>query len=214
MTIQAMICVLKKNSPGPVKGPDRRELLHLTDLEIVDLYWQRSGEAVMETQKKYGGYCYTIAFALLGNAQDAEECVNDTWLSAWNAMPQNRPARLAPFVGKITRFLSLDRFRSSQAQKRGGGELPLVLEELKGCVPSVPSAAQAVEDAELEQSINDFLHTLPARDCSVFLRRYWYGDSLADISKRYGLKLNTVKTSLFRTRAKLKSFLETEGITL
>ena len=89
-----------------------------------------------------------------------------------------------------------------------------MLEELRGCVPSVPSAAQAVEDAELERSVNDFLHTLPARDCNIFLRRYWYAESLADISRRYGMKLNTVKTSLFRTRGKLKSFLEKEGIIL
>lgn len=186
----------------------------MNDSEIVNLYWQRSAEAVAETQRKYGGYCYAIANGLLGNAQDAEECVNDTWLKAWNAMPANRPARLAPFVGRITRSLSLDRFRNNRAQKRGGGELPLILEELRGCVPSVPSAAQAVEDAELEQSVGDFLRTLPARDCNIFLRRYWYAESLADISRRYGVKLNTVKTSLFRTRGKLKSFLEKEGIIL
>lgn len=186
----------------------------MNDSDIVDLYWRRSADAVTETQKKYGSYCYAIAFGCLGNAQDAEECVNDTWLKAWNAMPQNRPARLAPFVGKITRSLCFDRFRSSQAQKRGGGELPLVLEELSGCIPSVPSAAQAVEDAELAQLVNDFLHTLPARDCNIFLRRYWYAESLEDIAKRYKMKLNTVKTSLFRTRGKLRSFLETEGIIL
>ena len=174
----------------------------MNDSEIVNLYWQRSAEAVAETQRKYGGYCYAIANGLLGNAQDAEECVNDTWLKAWNAMPEN------------TRSLSLDRFRNNRAQKRGGGELPLILEELRGCVPSVPSAAQAVEDAELEQSVGDFLRTLPARDCNIFLRRYWYAESLADISRRYGVKLNTVKTSLFRTRGKLKSFLEKEGIIL
>lgn len=182
------------------------------DADIVDLYWRRSDEAVIETQKKYGGYCYTIAFGFLGNVQDAEECVNDTWLKAWNAMPQSRPSHLGAFVGRITRALSFDCFRRNHAQKRGGGELPLVLEELKGCVPSVPSAAQAVEDAELERLVNDFLHTLPARDCDIFLRRYWYAEPLADIARRYGLKLNTVKTSLFRSRGKLKSFLETEEI--
>ena len=186
----------------------------MNDSEIVNLYWQRSAEAVAETQRKYGGYCYAIAHGLLGNAQDAEECVNDTWLKAWNAMPANRPARLAPFVGRITRSLSLDRFRNNRAQKRGGGELPLILEELRGCVPSVPSAAQAVEDAELARSVGEFLHTLPVRDCNILLRRYWYAESLADISRRYGVKLNTVKTSLFRTRGKLKSFLEKEGIIL
>ncbi|MDE7242458.1 MAG: sigma-70 family RNA polymerase sigma factor [Oscillospiraceae bacterium] len=183
----------------------------MNDADIVDLYWRRSDEAVIETQKKYGGYCYTIAFGFLRNVQDAEECVNDTWLKAWNAMPQNRPARLAPFIGKITRSLAFDRFRAGRARKRGEGELPLVLDELKECIPCVPSAAQIVEEVELERAVNEFLHTLPARDCNVFLRRYWYAEPLTDIAKRYGLKLNTVKTVLFRTRGKLKSFLETEG---
>ena len=182
------------------------------DADIVDLYWRRSDEAVIETQKKYGGYCYTIAFGFLGNVQDAEECVNDTWLRAWNAMPQSRPSHLGAFVGRITRALSFDRFRRNHAQKRGGGELPLVLDELRTCIPAVPSAAQEAEDAELEQIVNRFLHTLPARDCDIFLRRYWYAEPLRAISKRYGIKQNTVKTVLFRTRNKLKTYLEGEGI--
>lgn len=186
----------------------------MNDAGIVELYWRRSTQAITETQQKYGGYCYTIAFGLLNSAQDAEECVNDTWLGAWNAMPQNRPDRLAPFLGKIVRSLAFDRFRAGQAKKRGGGELPLVLEELGDCVPAAPSAAQAVEDAELEQSVNAFLHTLPPRDCDIFLRRYWYAEPLRDIARRYGLKLNTVKTSLFRSRGKLRHFLEQEGIIL
>ena len=186
----------------------------MEDCHIVELYWQRNDDAITQTHAKYGGYCYTIAYHLLANAQDAEECVNDTWLRAWNAMPTSRPARLAPFVGKITRSLALDRWRAARAQKRGGGELPLMLEELEECVPAFPSAAQAVEDAELEQSVNRFLHSLPARDCGLFLRRYWYGETLESISKHSGLKLNTVKTSLYRSREKLRKALEKEGVVL
>ena len=186
----------------------------MNDAGIVELYWLRSAQAITETQRKYGSYCYTIALGLLKSPQDAEECVNDTWLGAWNAMPEHRPDHLAPFLGKIVRSLAFDRFRASRAQKRGGGELPLVLEELGDCVPAVPSAAQAAEDAELERSVNAFLHTLPPRDCDIFLRRYWYAEPLADIAQRYGLKLNTVKTSLFRSRGKLKDFLNKEGIIL
>ena len=186
----------------------------MDDSRIVELYWRRSGDAIAETSRKYGGYCYAIAYNLLSSVRDAEECVNDTWLGAWNAIPDNRPQYLAPFLGKIARRLAFNRFRADRAEKRGGGELPLVLEELGGCVPAVPSAAQAVEDGELEAEINRFLHAVPPRDCDVFLRRYWYGESLAEITGRYGLKLNTVKTSLYRTREKLRVYLEKEGILL
>ena len=186
----------------------------MDDSRIVELYWRRSGDAIAETSRKYGGYCYAIAYNLLSSVRDAEECVNDTWLGAWNAIPDNRPQDLAPVLGKIARRLAFNRFRADRAEKRGGGELPLVLEELGGCVPVVPSAAQAVEDGELEAEINRFLYALPPRDCDVFLRRYWYGESLAEIAGRYGLKLNTVKTSLYRTREKLRRHLEQEGYAL
>lgn len=186
----------------------------MEDNRIVELYWQRSADAIAETHAKYGSYCHAIARNLLANAQDAEECVNDTWLGAWNAMPVHRPERLGPFLGKITRSLACNRYNAARAEKRGGGQLPLVLEELGDCVPAAPSAAQAVEDRELEQTLNRFLRTLPEQACSIFLRRYWFAEPLADIAARYGLKQNTVKTSLFRSREKLRRYLEKEGISL
>lgn len=186
----------------------------MEDKDIITLYWERSEEAIRATAAKYGGYCAAIIRRVLGDGRDSEECLNDTWLGAWNAIPDNRPQYLAPFLGKIARRLAFNRFRADRAEKRGGGELPLVLEELGGCVPVVPSAAQAVEDGELEAEINRFLYALPPRDCDVFLRRYWYGESLAEIAGRYGLKLNTVKTSLYRTREKLRRHLEQEGYAL
>lgn len=204
----------KGRSCQPARKTDREEMIGMEDSRIVELYWRRSGDAIAETDRKYGRYCYAIAYNLLSSSRDAEECVNDTWLGAWNAMPDNRPQYLAPFLGKIARRLALNRFRLDRAEKRGGGELPLVLEELEECVPAVPSAAQAVEDGALEEEINRFLRALSTRDCDVFLRRYWYGESLAEIAKRYGLKLNTVKTSLYRTREKLRRHLEEEGYAL
>ncbi|MDO4316089.1 MAG: sigma-70 family RNA polymerase sigma factor [Oscillospiraceae bacterium] len=186
----------------------------MEDSRIVELYWQRSADAITETHAKYGSYCYAIARNILGSAQDAEECVNDTWLGAWNAMPVHRPERLGPFVGKITRSLACNRRSAARAEKRGGGELPLVLEELGDCVPAAPSAAQAAEDRELERALNRFLRTLPERSCNIFLRRYWFAEPLADIAARYGLNQNTVKTNLFRSREKLRRYLEKEGIVL
>lgn len=186
----------------------------MEDCRIVDLYWQRNADAITETSTKYGKYCYAIAFNILSDFQDAEECMNDTWMGAWNAMPIHRPDRLAAFLGKITRGVAYNKFKAKHANKRGGGELPLVLDELEFCIPSTHSAAQAVEDAELERSVNHFLHTLSVQDCNIFLRRYWYVEPLAEIADKYALKLNTVKTSLFRSRMKLKNFLEKEGVLL
>ncbi len=186
----------------------------MEDSGIIQLFLQRSGDAVAALSGKYERYCYAIAYNILGSAQDAEECVNDAFLGVWNAIPPHQPLRLGAFVGKITRRLAFNRRRADRAEKRGGGVLPLILEELAECAAQTPSAAQAVEDQELERSINAFLHALPERDCNVFLRRYWYAEPLQDIARRYGLKENTVKTSLYRTRQKLKLHLEKEGILL
>lgn len=186
----------------------------MEDQQIISLYWQRSESAIAETAKKYTGYCQSIALGILGSMPDAEECVSDTWLGAWNAMPPHRPNYLNLFLGKITRSLSFDRWRARTAQKRGGGEVALALEELTTCIPTVPGADQAVEDQELQESVNRFLRALSERDCDLFLRRYWYGESVQAVANRYGLNLNTVKTSLRRSREKLRHHLEKEGICL
>lgn len=186
----------------------------MKDAEILDLYWDRKEEAIYESQKSYGNYCYSIAWNILYSREDSDECVNDTWLRAWNAMPPKRPNRLAVFLGTITRNLSLDRWKERHAVKRGSGEMMLALDELAECVPDAGSTEAAAEAAELERLINEFLHTLPERECNVFLRRYWYVEEYGDIARRYGMKLNTVKTSLFRTRRKLREYLEKEGVIL
>ena len=186
----------------------------MDDTQIVALYWARDEAALAESEQKYGGYCRAIALGILESREDAAECVNDTWLRAWEAMPPRRPSRLDTFLGKLTRNLSLDRWRALRAQKRGGGEYMAALEELGECVPPSPGADQAVLDRELEALVNRFLGGLPARDCNVFLRRYWYVEPLEVIAARYGLKENTVKTILRRTREKLRVYLEKEGIVI
>lgn len=186
----------------------------MQDPQIIDLYWARDERAITESQRSYGSYCHSIAFHILYDRNDADECVNDTWLRAWNAMPPQRPNKLAVFLGTITRNLSLDRWKGKHAMKRGNGEMMLALDELAECVPDRHSTEDAVEAAELERLLNEFLHTLPERECNVFLRRYWYMEEYGEIADRYGMKLNTVKTVLFRTRARLKDYLEKEGIVL
>ena len=184
----------------------------MEDSQIVDLYWQRSADAITESSTKYGDYCHAIALRILGIRMDAEECVNDTWIGAWNAMPIHRPDCLSAFLGKLTRRAACNRLDTLRAEKRGGGDLPLVLEELADCVPAAADPARAVEEAELAHAINRFLRRLPERACNVFLRRYWYAEPLADIAARYGMSEGAVKASMFRTRQKLRDHLEKEGL--
>lgn len=183
----------------------------MDDCTIVNLYWFRNPEAISRSCEKYGNYCRAVARNILPDRRDTEECVNDTWLKAWNAMPDDRPSLLAQYLGKITRNLALTRWRASRTEKRGGGELPLVLEELAECVSSADTL-QAVEAAELGESINRFLRTLPRRECDLFLRRYWFAEPASEIARRYGMRQNTVRTILFRSRKKLQCHLEKEGL--
>ena len=184
----------------------------MEDSAIIDLYWAREERALSETDTKYGGYCRSIAHNILRNREDTEECVSDTWLHAWNAMPPQRPSILSSFLGRITRNLSYDRYKAAHAEKRGGGSVPLALDELEQCVPAASDAHRAVEDKELAAAIDRFLRTLPARECNIFLRRYWYVDGVTEIAARYNMKENTVKSVLYRTRERLRVFLEKEGI--
>ncbi len=187
----------------------------MDDTQIVDLYWARSHMAIQASSQKYGGLCRSIAMNILGDPRDAEECVNDTWLGAWNAMPPQRPLRLGAFLGAITRNLACDAYRVRRSEKRGGGQLPLVLEELSECLPDQSGdPVRAAEDRELARVLSDFLRQLKDRDRAVFLRRYWYAQPLEDIADACHIPAGTVKASLFRTRKKLRRHLEKEGILL
>ena len=139
----------------------------MEDSAIIDLYWAREERALSETDTKYGGYCRSIAHNILRNREDTEECVSDTWLHAWNAMPPQRPSILSSFLGRITRNLSFDRCRRQNAEKRGGGALPLALDELSECVPAPGRVEHALEERELAEAIDRFLRTLPERECSM-----------------------------------------------
>ena len=186
----------------------------MRDTEILDLYWARSEAAITETQKSYGNYCFSIAFHILHAKEDSEECVNDTWLRAWNAIPPSRPARLELFLGTITRNLSFDRWKQKNAKKRGNGEMETALDELEECIPDRNRTEEIVEERELQRYINQFLGTLRENERNIFLRRYWYAEEYNEIAKRYSLNLNTVKTTLFRVRRKLKDYLEKEGVAI
>lgn len=186
----------------------------MEDKQIVDLYWARSENAISETEIKYGRYCYYIAHNILHNNEDSEECVNDTYLNAWNAMPDQRPNRLSTFLGKITRNLSLNRWESYNAEKRGSGEIPLALDELHECIPPSNRADQMVDDLMLAEIFNRFLAALPKEKRMIFMRRYWYLSPIAEIAADYSMSESKVKMSLLRSRNALKQVLEKEGVDL
>lgn len=183
----------------------------MLDEQIVALYWSRSEQAIAETGEKYGGYLNRIAYGVLRDTLDAQECVNDTYHSAWNAMPPSKPDRLSAFLGKITRRLSIDRLRRQTAEKRGGGELPLALDELSGCVSGVDTAEDEILRQELSSLLDAFLSSLPDTERRVFLRRYWYLDSIAEIAERFGFTQSKTASMLHRTRRKLREALWKEG---
>ena len=183
----------------------------MDDNGILDLYFRRSEAAISETALKYGSFCQSIAMNILSNHEDAQECVSDTYLAAWNSSPPRRPSLFSAFLGKITRHLSIDRWRSRNAYKRGGGEMVLALEELEECVCGGESAEKLYERKELIVLFNRLLSQLPEAERNVFLCRYWYLDSIADVAEYFGYSESKVKSMLHRTRIKLRRALQKEG---
>ena len=183
----------------------------MEDSKFVELYWQKNENAIKETNSKYGAYCFSIADNILHNKEDSEECVNDTWLNAWNAMPPQKPTKLQMFLAKITRNLSFNCFNARSAEKRGGGEIVLVLDELAECLAGESDVTSEYEAKELGQCIRRFVRSLPERDSNVFVRRYFFTEPVAEIAKKYGLTENNVMVILSRTRTKLKTYLIKEG---
>lgn len=184
----------------------------MEDQHIVELYWARDEEAIRHTADRYGQYCYAIAYNILSVREDSEECVNDTYLDAWNSMPPHRPNVLSAFLGKITRRIAIDRWRVSRAQKRGGGEMALALDELSECVAAQSDVTREVETLEVAAGVQRFLGTLSDTERRIFVRRYWHMEPIADLAERFGFGQSRVKSMLHRTRAKLRRYLEEEGL--
>ena len=184
----------------------------MEDHQIIELYWARSQQAIAESDCKYGPYCRTIARNILTLEEDAEECVNDTWFHAWNAMPPQRPGILSAFFGKLTRNLSLDRWRKNRAAKRGGGLVEVALQELEGCLPDRRTPEEHLDASETAAVISAFLRSQPELDRKLFVGRYFHLSSIGELRARFGLTEGQIKSRLHRTRRRLKAALEQEGI--
>jgi RNA polymerase sigma-70 factor (ECF subfamily) len=183
---------------------------NMDDLHIIELYFARDEQAVRETDRKYGKLCFRVAKNLLFNNEDSEECVNDTYLTLWNKIPPTRPINFMAYICKITRNLSLKKLEVSSAMKRSATAI-ISLSEIEATLPD-HSIANGVNDEELGKLISSFLWNEKELDRNVFLRKYWFFDSISDIAERYSLSENNVKSMLFRTRNRLREFLRKEGI--
>jgi len=185
----------------------------LTDNEIIDLYLQRSENAINETAKRYGLYCQAIAMNILHNQEDSEEVVNDTFLKLWNSIPPEHPDPLKTFIGRIIRNLSIKKYQARTAQKRGGNETILLLSELDLFLPSAFNVEDEIDIKNLSREINSFLSTINKEDKHFFIGRYWFTYSVPEIASQFKVGESKVKVSLHRTRKKLKTYLEKRGIT-
>lgn len=182
----------------------------MLDSEIIALYNQRSEDAIKETDAKYGTYCFAVANNILCSREDSEECLNDAYLSVWNSIPPQNPKSLKLFLAKIVRNLSFNRYKEQRRQKRGGGEIVVVLDELR----EVADSESDFDKDAFANCMNAFLHELPARERNIFIRRYFYAEGIESIAKRYGTSTANAYAILSRTRKKLKTYLQKEGFYL
>lgn len=186
----------------------------MDDAKIVQLYWDRDTQAIPATADKYENYCAAIAKNILGSKEDAEEYVNDTYWNAWNSMPPHRPSILSTFLGKITRNLSFNKYRRNVADKRGGGAFPAVLDALSDLVSGKEDVEREIDRKELVKAIDTFLDRLSPEKRSIFIRRYWYADSVSEIAVRHGMKEGAMSMALYRLRLKLHNYLLERGLEL
>lgn len=182
----------------------------MEDVQILELYWKRSEDAIEQTEKKYRRYCHYIACRILSDDEDAKEIVNETFLKAWHTIPPKRPTSLKAYVGTICRHLALDLYEAKHAKKRSG-QVALVLDELNECLPDSEDGTAYADRLALREALNSFLRSLPDKTQRIFVRRYWYVSPIAEIAKDFAMKESSVTVLLLRTRKKLKAFLNKEG---
>ncbi|MBR2095818.1 MAG: RNA polymerase sigma factor [Fibrobacter sp.] len=186
----------------------------MEDAQIIELYWLRSEQAISETAIKYGKLCKAISYNILHNCEDAEECVNDTYLKTWESIPPQRPRILSAFVAKITRNLSLHQYKHQHAQKRGGGQIAMVLSEMEDCIPTNCSMDDALERIAIADALNSFFENLPLEIRNIFIQRYWFLFSISELALEHRTTESKIKSILFRCRKKLAEVLKEAGVSV
>ena len=186
----------------------------MEDIKIVQLYTERSERAIAETSVKYGAYLNKIAYNILRDFLDTEECVSDTYMKIWNSIPPTVPKVFRAFIGRIARNLALDRYSKAGAQKRGGSQVEICLDELSECIGERAAEASFTENVELAEILDAFLEGIESDARKIFVRRYWYMDTVKEIAECFGFTESKVKTALFRTREALRDYLENEGVSV
>lgn len=184
----------------------------MDDASIVQLFWSRSEQALTAVSEKYGRFCHSIAHNILGSPEDAEECVNDAYLSLWNSIPPKRPSVIAPFLGRITRNLAINIYKKNHAEKRGSGEFALVLDDLSEVIQGSETADGELLQRELLDTVNSFLSSLSPEKRKIFVRRFWYADSIKDIAKRMNMTENNVSVTINRLKKQLRTLLVEGGL--
>ena len=185
----------------------------MDDKQIIELYFERNEQAIKETETKYGTFCHRIAMNILGIHEDAEECVNDTYYSVWKQIPPTVPEVFKVYLGRITRNLSISRFRAMRAKKRYSS-MEIMLSELNDCVPSSSNVEQTIEVMQLSDYISEWLDSLPEEDQALFVRRYWFGDEVQELAKKCGITAAKMAQRMLRLRKSLKAALEQKGVAL
>lgn len=186
----------------------------MDDNEIVQLFWERNESALTETDRKHGKRCRIIAENILNNCEDAADCVNDCYFKVWNLIPPERPNFFGAFLSSIVKHTAIDFLKAKTAEKRGGGEMPLVIDELEEVLSDNSCVERNYENKEIIGKINDFLKELPSKDRRMFVLRYWYCCDIPQIASRLGTRKNTVSVILHRTRKSLREYLKKGGYEL
>lgn len=191
----------------------KKEVAILDDEKIVDLYWDRSEDAIHQTQEKYGKYCHSIAYNILRSKEDSEECVNDAYKKLWDTIPPKKPSSLGGYIAKITRNIALDRYDYNTAKKRDQNA-SIIYEEFENCLPAAQDGMPLSDSIALKTAINGFLSSLMSQDRIIFMQRYWYFCDIKTIARNLEVTESYVKITLFRIRSKMKLYLEKEGINI
>ena len=186
----------------------------MEDSVIIDMFWQRHEIALLKAQQKYGKRIHNTALNILHSSEDAKECVNDTLLKAWDAIPPTKPTLLGAYLTKIARNIAINRWKAASAEKRGGGKVDILLSELQDCIPALEGPEDVYDSTFTADVISAYLHSTDQTTRVVFVLRYFHGESIRNISQRFQTNENNVKSILFRARKKLKVYLEKEGVAL